>query len=164
MESYTLTISIVSIIIASTALIVTWLGTRATQKQVNIAYKSLNRVTLDYLFNAFSQASHVCFSNSDVFYAVDGLEKSIPPKEAKNIAYLGLLIDAFKQFYGYVYNEDFSKMLKELKEKSTYLNNLLAIKENQKRWKIIKQLHYGSFDKPFVEAIDGLIQHIESAK
>lgn len=157
MESYTLAISIVSITIALFALVVSWLGTRA-------ASKSLDRMTLNYLFNAFKQASHFCIGNSDLFYDVDGLEKSIPPKEAKNIAYLGLLIDAFEQFYGYVYNEDFSKMIKELKKKSTYLNNLLTIKENQKRWEIIKSLHYGNFDASFVGAIDGLIQHIESAK
>ncbi len=164
MESYTLTISIASIIIASAALIVSWLRTNAVMKQVNITSKSLDRVTLNYLFTTFNQASQICFGNPDVFYAVDGLEKSIPPKEAKNIAYLGILIDAFQQFYGYIYNEDFSKMLAELKEKSTYLNNLLAIKENQERWETIKRLHYGSFDDSFVKAIDELIQCTESNK
>ncbi len=164
MESYSLPISITSIIIAFIVLIFSWLQTSAARKQINLALKSLDRITLNYLFATFSQASQVSFSNPDVIYAVDGLDKSIPPKEAKNIAYLGLLIDAFQQFYGYVYNEDFSKMIEELKAKSTYLNNLLTIRENQQRWQKIKQLYFGSFDEAFVRAIDELIQHIQSKK
>lgn len=73
-------------------------------------------------------------------------------------------MDGFQQFYGQIYNENFGKMLKELKEKSAYLNNLLAIVENQKRWERIRQLYYGSFDESFVKAIDELIQYIKDKK
>ena len=68
-------------------------------------------------------------------------------------------MDGFQQFYGQVYNENFSKMLKELKEKSTYLNRLLANKANQKRWKILKSLWYGDFDCSFTIAVDEIIEH-----
>ena len=75
METSAIAISIVSIVIASGALIVSWLGIRA-------ASKSINRMTLNYLFTTFNQANNVCFNNPDVFYAVDGLEKSVTPEEA----------------------------------------------------------------------------------
>lgn len=133
MQLDTTTISVASIIIAFVALIVSWLRANAAIKQANAASESLHRMSLRSLFTTFNQTSQICVDNPNVFYAVDGLDKSVPPQEAKNIAYFSLLMDGFQQFYGQIYNEDFSKMLKQSKEKSTYLNNLLAIEENQKR-------------------------------
>ena len=164
MQLNTLTISVASIIIAFVALIISWLRANAAIKQANAASESLHRMSLRSLFTTFNQASQICVGNPNVFYAVDGLDRTVPLEEAKNIAYFGLLMDGFQQFYGQIYNENFGKMLKELKEKSAYLNNLLAIVENQKRWERIRQLYYGSFDEPFVKAIDELIQYIKDKK
>lgn len=164
MQLDALTISVASIILALGALISSWLRTNAAIKQANLASESLHRMSLRSLFTAFNQASQICVDNPNVFYAVDGLAKSIPLEEARNIAYFGLLIDGFQQFYGQVYDDNFSKMFKELKEKSTYLNNLLAIKENQKRWESIRQLYYGSFDESFVKAIDELTEYEKGKK
>jgi hypothetical protein len=121
-------------------------------------------MTIRCLFTTFNQASQICVDDPNVFYAIDGLDRSIPPDEAKNVAYFGLLMAGFQQFYGHIYNDDFNKMLKALKDKSTYLNNLLGVKENQARWQHIRQLYYGSFDQTFVNAIDELIQNVNCQK
>ena len=157
-------ISITSIGIAFFSLIFSLMRASAAMKQARVASESLHRMTIRCLFSTFNQASQICVDDPNVFYAVDGLDRSIPPDEAKNIAYFGLLMDGFQQFYGHLYNDDFNKMLKALKEKSTYLNNLLSVKENQARWQHIRQLYYGSFDQTFVNAIDELIQHVNRQK
>ncbi len=155
---------IISMSIAFGALIFSYLRASAALKQANLASESLSRLTLSCLFTTFNQASQICVDDPEIFYSVDGLDKTIPPEEAKNIAYFGLLMDGFQQFYGQMYHENFNKMLKELKTKTTYLNNLISIEENQKRWEKIKPLYYGSFDEQFVKAIDELIQHTRSKK
>lgn len=145
-------LSFVAIVIAIATAIFSW-------KRASIASKSLHQMSLQNLFSSFNQAGQACLENPDFLYAVGGLDKSISHNEAKNIAYLSLLIDGFQQYYGQKYKENFSKMVKELKNKSTYLNQLLANKSNQKRWEIIKPLYYGNFDSSFIEAIDELTRY-----
>ncbi len=154
-----MTISIVSLFIAFGAFITSWLRANAAIKQANTASESLHRMSVRSLFTSFNLASHICVDKPDVLYAVDGLDKSIPAEEAKNIAYFGLLMDGFQQFYGQIFKENYSQMAKELKRKSTYLSRLLASEANQKRWNILKPLYYGDFDSSFIEAIDELIQY-----
>lgn len=156
-------ISIASLVIALSALIFLWKRTNVAIKQSNIALESLRRMSIRSLFTSFNLASQICIDKTDVFYDVDGLDKSIPRGEARNIAYFGLLMDGFQQFYGQVYKENYSQMAEELKKKSTYLNRLLASKANQKRWESLKPLYYGDFEKSFIKAIDELIQY-ESEK
>ncbi len=97
--------------------------------------------------------------NPEFLYSVHKLDRNIPPKEARNISYLGLLVDCFQRFYDYTFNGDFKKMEKELVNRPTFFNNILAVPENQKRWKIMKRLFYNDKDKAFTEAVDALIEN-----
>lgn len=157
-------ISIASIIIAFGAFVTSWLRASAAIKQANIATKSLHQASVRSLFSSFNLASQISTDKPDVLYAVDGLDKSIPAEEARNIAYFGLLMDGFQQLYGQIYQENYSQIAKDLKSRSTYLNKLLAREANQNRWEILKPLYYGNFDNSFIKAIDELIRYENERK
>ena len=68
-----------------------------------------------------------------------------------------MLLDSFQHFYNEKYDGDFTKMVKEMKSHSTFLNRILTVAENKRRWDILKNIYYGDFDSGFVAAIDTLM-------
>jgi hypothetical protein len=131
--------------------------------QAKIAKQSLKQASLIKLFSAFDLASQITISKPDLLYSVHGLDKSkIPPEEAINIAYLSALLDSFQHYFSIEYNSDFRRMGAELKYKSSFLNRILEVKDNQRRWPILKELYYGEFDSEFTQSIDSLIEYIRT--
>ena len=129
------------------------------RQQLRNANQAIRRVSLQQLFVAFNVASQASLEDPKLLYDVHGLDRTVPTEEARRIAYLSLLMDGFQYFYGEVYGGDFSKMAKTMKGESTFLNRILAIKANQKRWSTLKRLYYGDFDTSFTKAIDDLIEY-----
>ena len=125
--------------------------------QAQAAKRSLRQAYLLKLFATFDAASESTIINPELLYSVHGLDRSVPIEEAKNIAYFSLLLDAFQHFYGEQCDGDFKKMAEEMKRNSTFLNRILAVPENRKRWQSLKQMYYGDFDRGFIEAIDSLL-------
>ena len=150
--TFEMAIAIGSLLIAMIAVYFSWQGTKFANESVKQAFM-LN------LFSTFDEANKATIENPDLLYSVHGLDESIPQDEAARIAYLSLLIDGFHHFYGELFNEDFSKMQSSLQNQSVFLNRILAIEENQKRWALMKPLYYGEFDKSFIDAVDKLIVH-----
>lgn len=154
-------VSIVSIVISlmsAMAAFLSWRTARAANRQVELLS----------LFTSFDLASQALLQEPRLLYTVHGLEEhSNPLEEAKSIAYLGLLLDGFERFYRqkltpnqeFGKDQDFSKMVEEMKANPTYLNSLLAIPANQERWEVLKRLFYNEGDRPFTKAIDDLIQY-----
>lgn len=75
-----------------------------------------------------------------------------------------MLLDSFQHFYYETYDGDFTKMVKEMKSHSTFLNRILTVKDNKRRWHILKSIYYGDFDSGFVAAIEALIPDEEHMK
>jgi len=150
-----ISISIISAIVAAVAAGFAWY-------QASLAKQSLEQTVLIRLFSTFDYANQAILNNPKLLYSVHGLDKSIPVKEAVNIAYFSFVLDGFQHFYCEKFKGDFTKMVEKLKQASTFLNRILQVPENQKRWDIMKKLYYGDFDKKFVEAIDQLIAYEHS--
>jgi hypothetical protein len=74
-----------------------------------------------------------------------------------------MLLDSFQHFY-YENDGDFTKMVEEMKSHSTFLNRILSVEENRRRWPILKDIYYGDFDSGFVTAVETLIAHEEHKK
>ena len=135
----------------------------AAKIQAEATRVTLERTSRIRLFSSFDLASQVTIERPELLYSVHGLSHSVPLEEARNIAYFSLLLDAFQHFYGESYNGDFDKMQADLVKESTFLNRLLAVRENQERWHTLKAMYYGQFDLRFVQAIEGLIEHERNA-
>lgn len=125
--------------------------------QALAAKRSLRQAQLLKLFGSFDMASESTIANPDLLYSVHGLSRDVPIEEARNIAYLSMLLDSFQHFYYEKYNSDFTKMVEEMKSQSTFLNRLLTVEENRRRWPILKKIYYGDFDSGFVAAIEALM-------
>ena len=151
MDTTTL-IAVASIVISVASAVFTWQTAKA-------AKDTIKQTVLMKLFSTFDLASQVSIAQPDLLYVVHGLDKSIPPEEAKCIAYMSLLMDGFQHFNEFAFNGDFDKMERIHKNKSTFLNRLLAVKANQGRWQILKKLYYGDFAVNFTKAIDSIIEY-----
>ncbi len=127
--------------------------------QARAAKRSIQQAHLAKFFGSLDMASQTTIINPDILYSVHGLSKDIPIEEARNIAYLSMLLDSFQHFYGEHYENNFEKMTEDMKKQSTFLNRVLTVEENVKRWGIIKNLYYGDFDTGFIAAIDELIKY-----
>lgn len=97
--------------------------------------------------------------NPELLYSVHGVDKALGDHEAACIAYLSLLLDGFQQYYNAETKGRFAVMSRKLKLKSNFLNRVLAVPENQRRWEYIKGLYYGDQDKEFITAIDEIVIH-----
>ena len=102
-------------------------------------------------------ASESTIANPEFLYSVHGLSRDVPIEEARNIAYLSMLLDSFQHFYYEHCDGDFTKMITEMKSQSTFLNRILTVAENKDRWNILKKIYYGGIDSGFVAAIDTLM-------
>lgn len=125
--------------------------------QARAAESSLRQAQLLNLFGSFDVASERTIANPELLYSVHGLSRNVPIEEARNIAYLSLLLDSFQHFYNEKYDGDFTKMVLEMKSCSTFLNRILTVAENKSRWDILKNIYYGDFDSGFVAAIEALM-------
>lgn len=144
-------LTVVSVAVAVIALLFSWQSNKTSASAVNQA-------NLTKFFTSFDEASNATLENPVLLYDVHGLDRSIPETEARNIAYLSLLLDGFQHFYGELYSGDFSKMASEMRTKSTFLNSILRVPSNADRWTQVKKLYYGDFDSDFIEAIEDLME------
>jgi hypothetical protein len=125
--------------------------------QAQAAKHSLSQASTTRFFSAFESASQLCVNNPELLRSVHGL--NVDAQEAKNIAYLGLLLDAFQHYYGEKYEWNFDKMEPERTKQSSFLNKLLSVPQNQERWTKLKEIYYGNFDAGFVREIEALITY-----
>ncbi len=125
--------------------------------QARAAERSLRQAQLLKLFGSFDVASQSTIANPELLYSVHGLSRDVPIEEARNIAYLSMLLDAFQHFYYETYDGDFTKMVKEMKSHSTFLNRILSVAENKNRWRTLKSIYYGDFDSGFIAAVEALM-------
>ncbi len=146
--------AIIAIVAASFAL----QNARGAVRSAELAGRGLERANVLGLFNGFNAANQATLQNPELLYDVHGLDRSITLDEARSIAYLSVLLDAFQAFYDDLYGGDFSKMAADMKEQSTFLNKILAVPANEARWAVAKSIYYGDFDKSFVESVDALLQ------
>lgn len=128
------------------------------------AKRSLYQAQLLKLFGSFDVVSEITIVNPELLYSVHGLSRDVPIEEARNIAYLSILLDSFQHFYYEKHDGDFTEMVKEMKRHSTFLNRILRVEENKRRWPVLKKIYYGDFDSAFVAAIESLIADEEHIK
>lgn len=149
-------LTVVSAVVAGLAAVFTWY-------QARVALHAVRQASLMRLFSTFDLANQATLENTELLYSVHGLDRSVPPGEATNIAYLSQLLDGFQHFYSDKYGGRFEKMAAELRRSSVFLNRILRVPENQVRWAHLRGLYYGDFDKSFVTAIDDLISFERAA-
>lgn len=130
-----------------------------TWGQARAASKALRQGRLNRMFGSLDFSSQLAFSNPEIVYAVHGLDKEIPPEEVRNLIYFSVILDVYQAYWSDELNGDFAKGERDFRERSRYLNQILRVPENLRRWEIIKPLCYGDFDRDFVRAIDGLFLH-----
>lgn len=130
-----------------------------------IAIVANNKASLNNLYTSFDIANQATIERPELLYTVHGLPKSIPIGEARNIAYLSILLDGFQDYYGsnWKFFGRFRRMEWALRRNTTFLNRILSIPENQKRWYELKKIYYGDFDADFIQAIESLIE-LENAR
>jgi|GEM_PF-1333262 len=151
-------------IIAIIGALLSIVGAFFTYIQVRAANRALRQAQLLKLFGSFDAASESTIANPELLYSVHGLNPNEPLGEARNIAYLSMLLDAFQHYYGEKYEGDFTKMVEEMKIQSTFLNRMLSVKGNKRRWDILKDIYYGGFDRSFIEAIEALMDYEKNIK
>lgn len=134
------------------------------------AYQVYQQTRYSRLFSSFDIASQITASNPAVMRRLHGLDSSVDDDEAISIATLSAILDGYQHSYGISSNpfetraRGYQTMLNSMTTSSEYLNNLLALKENQDRWDRIKTIYYGDFDRDFVEVVDKLIEFENSKK
>jgi hypothetical protein len=125
--------------------------------QAHSARRQLRQLQVLQLFDRFDSANRATLDFPDLLRSVHGLPESIPMEEARAIAYLSALLDAFQHFYGHLYKSDFGRMVKDMSERSNFLTRILAHPANRARWARMKELYYGEFDRAFVDAIETVL-------
>lgn len=144
------TLLIVGPVVAVGSAVIAWV-------QARVARGALKQAQLIHLFQGFDAASQTTLQHPDLLYEVHGLDRSIPSQEARAIAYLSVLLDGFQHFYGQEYNGDYTKLVEAMREHSTFLNRILGVAANRKRWPRLKELYYGEFDRGFVDAVESIM-------
>lgn len=128
------------------------------------ARTAIRQASFQQKFTTFNIASQAMMNEPAFIYSVHGLDDSVSEQEARNIAYLGLLMDCFQCFYGWQFNGDFKKMVKTQEKVPTFLTKILEVGQNQQRWGEMKNLFYNELDAGFVKAIDSLIDWLKDNK
>ncbi len=136
----------------------------AAKIQADASRLSLEQTSRIRLFSTFDLASQVTIERPELLMSVHGLSNSVSIDEARCIAYFSLLLDAFEHFYGEKYDCDFDKMKADIITESNFLNRLLLVPANHKRWEYLKTLYFGDFDSGFVKAIEDLIEYQKRKK
>ncbi|MGC4756833.1 hypothetical protein [Micromonospora trifolii] len=126
-------------------------------RSAEIAGKGLQRQNVANLFSGFNVANEATLAHPELLYEVHGLDRSTSLDEARSIAYLSVLLDAFQGFYDDLYEGDFARMAKDMKVQSTFLNKILAVPANQDRWRLAQEIYYGDFDKFFIDAVNDIM-------
>ncbi|TNH30761.1 hypothetical protein FHG89_05790 [Micromonospora orduensis] len=126
-------------------------------RSAEIAGKGLQRQNVAHLFQGFAVANEATLEHPELLYEVHGLDRSVSLDEARSIAYLSVLLDAFQGFYDDLYDGDFARMATEMKGASTFLNKVLAVPANRDRWRVAQELYYGDFDRSFIDAVNDLL-------
>lgn len=143
-------ITVLGIIVAMASAIFAYFQARAAKRSLHQAY-------LAKFFGSLDTASQNTIVNPELLYSVHGLNRDVPIEEARNIAYLSMLLDSFQHFYGEQYQGDYTKMVTDMRTRSTFLNRILTVEENIHRWQTLRDIYYGDFDGGFIAAIDSLI-------
>lgn len=157
MDNISAAASALSAIVAVLAALFALQNARGAVRSADISERALSQANVTNLFSSFSVANQATVQYPELLHSVHGLDESVPLSEARNIAHLGSLLDAFQIFYGEHHGGDFSKMASEMKAESTFLNRILGVPQNHDRWQIIQSIHYGDFDRQFTDAITEII-------
>lgn len=152
------TFQLIGIFIALTAAFIAFFQSLSAKKQTELIKHELEIAKRRKLFDSFDLASQVSISHPELLYSVHGLPVDCNEKEARSIAYLSLLLDGFQHFYREK-NDNLASLRNECLNRSNFLNRILAVEANQRRWQIIKKLYYGEMDKRFLEMIEDIIKH-----
>ena len=110
---------------------------------LGVAWKAMRDVRLQSLYSGFSQANQATLDHPELINQIHGLDLS--DSTCREIAYLSILMDAF-QHSSYKIS------------KSTFLNKIVSVPENEYRWKIMKEIYYGEFDRDFTNYIDSMFK------
>lgn len=111
------------------------------------------------LFSNFDLASQKSIENPNLLLKVHGLINEDDEEELRSIAYLSLILDSFQHYYTRLLFDNFKKLKRRCTKSSNFLNRVLKIEANQKRWEILKITYYGKFDEKFIDVIDSIIKH-----
>ncbi|MBB5478545.1 hypothetical protein [Micromonospora parathelypteridis] len=126
-------------------------------RSAEIANRGLQRQNVANLFDGFNLANQATLDHPELLYEVHGLDRSVGLDEARSIAYLSVLLDAFQAFYDDLYDGDFARMATDMKARSTFLNRVLAVPANDSRWRVAQRIYYGDFDKSFIDAVNDIM-------
>jgi hypothetical protein len=132
------------------------------RRQTKVAKAALAQQSELRLFEAFAECSNALIQTPTLLHLVHGIPQcSCEDDEGKALAYLCAILDAFQIYYHEKFNGDFRKMESELIQQSTFLSRILAIPENKSRIDILRCHFYGNFDKPYMGAIERVIEYYE---
>ncbi len=124
-------------------------------KQSNNAIRDAR---LHALFSGFDQANGELMRKPMLLNHVHGLVKD--KDELENIAYLGILIDAFHHYWGKEYKDNYEEAIK--KEPSNFIHKIVAVEANYERWQDLKEINYGDDDKAFLKEMDKLFDNAKA--
>lgn len=148
--------NVIATIAAGISLLIAFLAWR----NAKAAKAAIRQAARQQYFSTFNVASQAMITNPEFLYSVHGLDKSVPIEDAPNIAYLGLLMDSFQNYYDWQFESNFAEMEKELTERPAFLNRVVSVQKNQERWAAMKDLFYNDYDAGFVDAVDHLIDNL----
>lgn len=131
--------------------------TELAAEQAAAAKTMLHHERLSALYSAFNLGGQALLATPQLLFDVHGLDPTTPPEEARNLAYLNLVLDAWQQYWGDTFKGDFSQAT-ALGPRATYLHRLLAVPANIERWERMKSIFYGQAEGAFVAAIDAIIE------
>ncbi len=117
--------------------------------------KELKDARLHALFSGFDQANGELMRNPNLLTYVHGLGQDKDVEELENIAYLGILIDAFHHYWGKQYSS-YEEAIKE--EPSNFLHRIVEVDANYERWKELRSINYGEDDEDFLAVMDKLFE------
>ncbi len=156
--SLTTWINVIIALFTTIAAFAAWRQSRIARQQADFAKRAYEQTYRIRLFDSFDTANQLTVTHPDLLIHVHGL-KEVDALEARNIAYLSILLDGYQHYYMEHFDGDFRKFATQLTkpENREFLNRVLSVPENWKRWELMKRIYYAEFDREFVAAIDAII-------
>lgn len=150
----------VSVAVAVLALILSLFSSYVAWSGLAVARAAGRAASMQNLFTA----NQAALQFPELLVDVHGVDPGTPPREARALVYLSVLLDGFQEVHRRNHRDDFAAMVREMKANGDSLRRFLALPENVARWEVVKRHQYGDFEPGFVDAVDDLIAYERSKR
>ena len=124
--------------------------------------RQLKNAQLNSLFSGFDQANDKLVEYPSLLVTAHGVDKDTDIEELRNIAYLGILIDAFHHYWSKEYRNNF--YIASACEPSNFLHKIIAVEANYERWIILSKINYGDDDEDFIDVMNKLFKKAQEKR